>query len=186
MKKTLLFVAVALLSLAPLSAQTNAYPGNQQWSVGLGLVGDCNLTSNNDYPEINQGTCGLGGSFMLEYNVDTVWALRAQADLLGLTNNNGYDRKGNASLAVKMNISNAVSKSLRRDNFYALLGVGLTQKVVGNEDHDGYGFALRGNVGYSCWVSREIGFYGEAGVTMWDAAKYLSGNLTVGLLIRLY
>lgn len=186
MKKTLLFVAVALLSIAPLSAQSNAQPGNQQWSLGIGLLGDRTLTSNSDYPGIEQGTNGLGSSVMFEYNFDTVWGIRAQADLFGITQDNGYDRKGGASLAVKMNISNALSKSLRRGNFYALLGAGLTQKVVGNEDHDGYGFTLHGNIGYSYWISREIGLFSELGINMWDAAKYLSGNLSLGLLIRLY
>lgn len=186
MKKTLLFVAVALLSVAPLSAQSNAQPGNQQWSLGLGLLGDRTLNSNSDYPGIEQGTNGLGSFFMVEYNFDTVWGIRAQADLFGITKDNGYDRKGGASLAVKMNISNALSKSLCRGNFYALLGAGLTQKVVGNEDHDGYGFTLHGNIGYSYWISREIGLFSELGINMWDAAKYLSGNLSLGLLIRLY
>lgn len=186
MKKTLLFVAVALLSVAPLSAQSNAQPGNQKWSLGLGLLGDRTLNSNSDYPEINQGSNALGSFFMVEYAFDTVWGIRAQADLFGITQDNGYDRKGGASLAVKMNISNALSHSLCRGNFYALLGAGLTQKVVGNEDHDGYGFTLHGNIGYSYWISREIGLFSELGVNMWDAAKYLSGNLSLGLLIRLY
>lgn len=186
MKKTLLFVAVALLSVAPLSAQSNAQPGNQKWSLGLGLLGDRTLNSNSDYPGINQGSNALGDFFMVEYAFDTVWGIRAQADLFGITQDNGYDRKGGASLAVKMNISNALSHSLRRGNFYALLGAGLTQKVVGNEDHDGFGFTLHGNIGYSYWISREIGLFSELGINMWDAAKYLSGNLSLGLLIRLY
>ena len=186
MKKTLLFVVVALLSVAPLSAQSNAQPGNQKWSLGLGLLGDRTLNSNSDYPEINQGSNALGSFFMVEYAFDTVWGIRAQADLFGITQDNGYDRKGGASLAVKMNISNALSHSLCRGNFYALLGAGLTQKVVGNEDHDGYGFTLHCNIGYSYWISREIGLFSELGVNMWDAAKYLSGNFSLGLLIRLY
>ena len=186
MKKTLLFVVVALLSVAPLSAQSNAQPGNQKWSLGLGLLGDRTLNSNSDYPEINQGSNALGSFFMVESAFDTVWGIRAQADLFGITQDNGYDRKGGASLAVKMNISNALSHSLCRGNFYALLGAGLTQKVVGNEDHDGYGFTLHCNIGYSYWISREIGLFSELGVNMWDAAKYLSGNFSLGLLIRLY
>ena len=186
MKKTLLFVTLALLSVAPLSAQSNAQPGNQKWSLGIGLLGDRTLTSNSDYPDIEQGTNGLGSSVMFEYAFDTLWGIRAQANFFGITQDNGYDRKGGASLAVKMNISNALSKSLCRGNFYALLGAGLTQKVVGNEDHDGYGFTLHGNIGYSYWISREIGLFSELGINMWDAAKYLSGNLSLGLLIRLY
>lgn len=186
MKKTLLIVAVALLSVAPLSAQSNAQPGNQQWSIGLGLLGDRTLTSNSDYPEINQGTNALGSFFMVEYAFDTVWGVRAQADLFGITQDDGYDRKGYGSLAVKMNISNALTKSLCRGSVYALLGAGLTQKVVGNEDNEGYGFTLYGKIGYSYWISREIGLFSEVGINMWDAAKYLSGNLSLGLLVRLY